>query len=159
MDFQEPAKSGSASGPAAEPTVLSCSHCEGLLYYDPNFANQMAIACSTELTDREKMDKLGFPSYFAQMDEGPDLFDTFFADHSIDATTGELFGRFIAEERDTIRLLRSCYDQLVEAETVENGSDPRMRALETKIDALCGVVAEVREAVLAQTGKSKPKAS
>jgi len=27
-----------------EPTVLSCSHCEGLLYYDPNFANQ-TVAC------------------------------------------------------------------------------------------------------------------
>jgi DNA-directed RNA polymerase subunit RPC12/RpoP len=38
-----PAKS---AGPAAvpEPTVLSCSHCEGLLYYDPNFANQ-TVAC------------------------------------------------------------------------------------------------------------------
>jgi ribosomal protein S27E len=29
---------------APEPTVLSCSHCEGLLYYDPNFANQ-TVAC------------------------------------------------------------------------------------------------------------------
>ena len=27
-----------------EPTVLSCSHCAGLLYYDPNFANQ-TVAC------------------------------------------------------------------------------------------------------------------
>ena len=37
-------KVGSAAGPTAEPTVLSCSHCEGLLYYDPNFANQ-TVAC------------------------------------------------------------------------------------------------------------------
>jgi len=46
MDFHEPAKGGGAAspGPAAEPTVLSCSHCEGLLYYDPNFANQ-TVAC------------------------------------------------------------------------------------------------------------------
>jgi DNA-directed RNA polymerase subunit RPC12/RpoP len=29
---------------APEPPVLSCSHCEGLLYYDPNFANQ-TVAC------------------------------------------------------------------------------------------------------------------
>jgi DNA-directed RNA polymerase subunit RPC12/RpoP len=33
-----------AAPPAPEPTVLSCSHCEGLLYYDPNFANQ-TVAC------------------------------------------------------------------------------------------------------------------
>jgi hypothetical protein len=47
MDFQPPAKGGGvpkAPAPAAEPTVLSCSHCEGLLYYDPNFANQ-TVAC------------------------------------------------------------------------------------------------------------------
>jgi DNA-directed RNA polymerase subunit RPC12/RpoP len=37
---------GQAAAPVAvpEPTVLSCSHCEGLLYYDPNFANQ-TVAC------------------------------------------------------------------------------------------------------------------
>jgi DNA-directed RNA polymerase subunit RPC12/RpoP len=29
---------------APEPTLLSCSHCQGLLYYDPNFANQ-TVAC------------------------------------------------------------------------------------------------------------------
>jgi DNA-directed RNA polymerase subunit RPC12/RpoP len=33
-----------AAAPATEPPVLSCSHCEGLLYYDPNFANQ-TVAC------------------------------------------------------------------------------------------------------------------
>ncbi len=33
-----------SSQPAAEPPVLSCTHCEGLLYYDPNFANQ-TVAC------------------------------------------------------------------------------------------------------------------
>ena len=39
----EPAAPTNASA-AAEPPVLSCSHCEGLLYYDPNFANQ-TVAC------------------------------------------------------------------------------------------------------------------
>ncbi len=38
----EPAAKSAAA--AAEPPVLSCSHCEGLLYYDPNFANQ-TVAC------------------------------------------------------------------------------------------------------------------
>ena len=35
---------GTTSQPSTEPTVLSCSHCEGLLYYDPNYANQ-TVAC------------------------------------------------------------------------------------------------------------------
>jgi DNA-directed RNA polymerase subunit RPC12/RpoP len=39
-----PGKATNAASPAPEPTVLSCSHCEGLLYYDPNFANQ-TVAC------------------------------------------------------------------------------------------------------------------
>jgi DNA-directed RNA polymerase subunit RPC12/RpoP len=33
-----------AAGTGAEPPVLSCSHCEGLLYYDPAFAKQ-TVAC------------------------------------------------------------------------------------------------------------------
>src|SRR5690348_14343738 len=47
---------------------------------DPNFANQMEIASSTDLTDLEKMEKLGFPSYFERLDSDADLFDSFFAD-------------------------------------------------------------------------------
>jgi hypothetical protein len=45
-DAQQGAKSAAPppSRQAAEPPVLSCSHCEGLLYYDPNFANQ-TVAC------------------------------------------------------------------------------------------------------------------
>src|SRR3954454_6531849 len=79
---------------------------------DPNFARQMEIASSRSLTDLEKMDQLGYRAYFEQADEGPDLFDSYFADHSIDPQTGMLFGSFIAEERDTIRLLRASYDRL-----------------------------------------------
>ena len=45
----------------------------------------------------------------------PDIFDGFFKDHSIDIRTGELLGRYIAEERDTARLLRGCYEQLKKA--------------------------------------------
>jgi DNA-directed RNA polymerase subunit RPC12/RpoP len=47
--FEQPFDLGNAA-PAApapsapEPTLLSCSHCQGLLYYDPNFANQ-TVAC------------------------------------------------------------------------------------------------------------------
>lgn len=61
-------------------------------------------------TDLEKMEALGLE----KLDTGdePDVFDGFFRDHTIDVATGELLGRYIAEERDTARLLRACYDQL-----------------------------------------------
>ena len=48
-------------------------------------------------------------SELGKLDTGdePDIFDGFFKDHSIDIRTGELLGRYIAEERDTGRLLRA----------------------------------------------------
>jgi hypothetical protein len=48
----------------------------------------------------------------------PDIFDRFFTDHSIDIQTGALLGRYICEERDSGRLLRSCYEQLKATERV-----------------------------------------
>ena len=44
LDAPKSGQGGASTAPLADPTVLSCSHCEGLLYYDPNFANQ-TVAC------------------------------------------------------------------------------------------------------------------
>jgi hypothetical protein len=76
---------------------------------DPDHAKRLEIAAS-DCTDLEKMKAFGLH----RLDSGdkPDIFDGFFKDHSIDIRTGELLGRYIAEERDTARLLRSCYEQL-----------------------------------------------
>jgi rubrerythrin len=46
---------------------------------------------------------------------GSDTLATIFRDESIDIETGALLGRFIAEERDSERRLRACYEQLREA--------------------------------------------
>ncbi len=64
----------------------------------------------SDRSDLEKMEALGLD----RLDTGdqPDIFDGFFSDHSIDIRTGELLGRYIAEERDSARLLRACYEQL-----------------------------------------------
>ena len=40
------------------------------------------------------------------------FFDDVFKDHSIDIRTGELLGRYIAEEHDTARLAAGCYGEL-----------------------------------------------
>jgi rubrerythrin len=64
----------------------------------------------SERSDLEKMEALRLH----ELDTGdePDVFDSFFSDHSIDIATGALLGRYIAEERDTARILRSCYERL-----------------------------------------------
>ncbi len=107
-----------------------------------------AIALVTsDCSDIEKMEALKLH----RLDRGdkPDIFDDFFKDHSIDIATGELLGRYIAEERDTGRLLRQCYEQL--RRTAPGGSpavsDDRLASLERKFDALYSTVNELRDAI------------
>ncbi|HET9728309.1 MAG TPA: hypothetical protein VFR41_02760 [Acidimicrobiia bacterium] len=75
----------------------------------PDEDRGMATVLS-DCTDLEKMKALKLH----KIDSGdkPDIFDNFFKDHSIDIRTGELLGRYIAEERDSGRLLRGCYKAL-----------------------------------------------
>ena len=87
---------------------------------DPKFDAKMDIASSTTLTDREKFEKLGLSRDVDPSE--PDVFSRFFDDKSIDIQTGALLGRYIAEERDSGRLLRGCYDQLCAAENGHSSS-------------------------------------
>ncbi|MHB8464089.1 MAG: hypothetical protein ACYDH6_09400 [Acidimicrobiales bacterium] len=113
---------------------------------DPGFEKRMAIAGSTKKSDLEKMEKLGFD----RLDTGerPDIFDGVFKDHSIDIRTGELLGRYIAEERDSARILRCCYLQLKEG----GGGEARAEIdrLGARVEDLCQSIEEVRDLVLAQ---------
>jgi hypothetical protein len=117
---------------------------------DPEFAKRMAIA-SSDRTDLEKMQKFGYGKRPAA--DAPDFFDDIFKDHSIDICTGELLGRYIAEERDSGRLLRSCYEQL--AAGAGQPSADRLSALEEKIDAVCAAVEQLASA--STNGASKAK--
>jgi rubrerythrin len=106
---------------------------------------------SSDCSDLEKMKALKLH----KLDTGdkPDIFDDFFKNHSIDIRTGELLGRYIAEERDTARLLRSCYDQLVAASKSTGAPVPAeesLASLEAKVDTLCRAVEELRQIVCAQ---------
>jgi hypothetical protein len=117
---------------------------------DPGHAKRLKTARSGK-SDLEKMEALGLD----KLDTGdqPDIFDKFFADHSIDIQTGALLGRYIAEERDSARLLRSCYLQLKAAAGDDGGAvdGERLDVLEGKIDAVCRAVEELRQIVCAQT--------
>ena len=123
---------------------------------DPDAAKRKTLVRSKR-SDLEKMKALGLH----KLDTGddPDIFDDFFKDHSIDVQTGALLGRYIAEERDTGRLLRSCYECLkAAAGGSEDASDddatpgtPTMESLDAKVDALCRAVDELRQIVCAQS--------
>lgn len=112
---------------------------------DPKHAERMEIA-SSDRTDLDKLEALGIMDAFTQ-DDKPDIFDGFFKDHSIDITTGGLLGRYIAEERDTGRLLTGCRATLVEREPNANTAAPdgdRLNALEDRVDTLLKAVEDVR---------------
>ena len=96
----------------------------------------MKIAKSSR-SDLEKMK--AFKLHRLDTGSKPDIFDGFFNDHSIDIHTGALLGRYIAEERDTARLLRACYEQLKQQASgdADLESDDAVTRLETKVDALC----------------------
>ena len=69
-----------------------------------------------------------------------DVFTRFFDDTTIDPETGALLGRYIAEERDSGRRLRSEYDRVCGAAT--QSSD--IAELRARVDALREEVARLR---------------
>lgn len=67
---------------------------------------KFAMACST-LSDIEKFEVFGV----GRKPGGPDVFDRMFENKDLDPVTGGLLGRYIAEERDSGRILhraRKC---------------------------------------------------
>ncbi len=114
---------------------------------DGTFDDAMAVVRS-DRSDLEKMKALKLH----KLDTGsePDIFDGFFRDHTIDIRTGELLGRYITEERDSARLLRSCYEQLKAARDVRDAPADALASLDGKVDALCRAVEELRQIVCAQ---------
>jgi rubrerythrin len=122
---------------------------------DSELRRAMEIVGS-DCSDLEKMKALKLH----KLDTGdkPDIFDGLFKDHTIDIRTGELLGRYIAEERDTARLLRSCYEQLAAADKDQGGSGraaagadrETLESLDAKVDSLGRAVEELRQIVCAQ---------
>lgn len=75
---------------------------------DPDFDHTMRVATST-ITDVEKFEQLGVGQ--PADESGGDLLLQLLADRSIDPLTAGLLGRFIAEERDSGRILQAAYQQ------------------------------------------------
>jgi len=92
-------------------------------------------------------------------DEVLGFFDNVFADHTIDVQTGMLLGRYIAEEHDSARLLRQCYEALVAEERGAGdgrpgGFDDRLDVLTGQVESLCRAVDDLRQIVGAQAAPS-----
>jgi rubrerythrin len=125
---------------------------------DETLQEKLEIARSG-CSDLEKMEALGLGQ--EKSADEPDVFDNFFADHSIDIRTGELLGRYIAEERDSGRLLRECYGCLrqaapavmtkqdAKADKAARATAQRLTAIEAKVDQLCCAIDELSRAVRA----------
>ncbi len=136
---------------------------------DPKRAERLSIACSPDISDYDKMHALGVARIAEDAGkDGPDVFDRFFNDHTIDIQTGELLGRYIAEERDSGRRLRACYLAVTaehEAQTGSSGKSARrdkdIKRLEDKLDALCAAVEQLQRSVTtpAKNGSSRAKTS
>lgn len=113
---------------------------------DPKHAERMELVRSGR-SDLDKLEALGILALCVPEGE-PDVFDGLFRDHSIDIQTGGLLGRYIAEERDTLRLVSACRARLEAARgDSERATAQRLSALEEKVDAVLQVVEEIRSVV------------
>ena len=110
---------------------------------DPGLAARVAIAAGSA-SDCDKFERLG---YSTQPAAGPDIFARFFDDTTIDVSTAELMGRYIAEERDTERRLRACYCAVHEAESVADaGSSSAKVSTGSSLDQrLCRMEAAIAD--------------
>jgi rubrerythrin len=119
---------------------------------DPGFADRLETVKSRDTTDLEKLEAIGLLDFCVAEGE-PDVFDNFFRDHSIDVQTGELLGRYIAEERDTLRLVAGCASILqsrVNGGKPATGTSDQLASLEHKVDAVCRAVEELQQIICAQ---------
>ncbi|MCU1503563.1 MAG: hypothetical protein JWM12_2917 [Ilumatobacteraceae bacterium] len=113
---------------------------------DPGLPERCSIAGSADLDDCEKFQRLGFTKAPADKD----IFSNFFDDITMDIQTGELMGRYVSEERDTGRMLRSCYAAI----SAQNGSTT---TIEDRLQRIECALAELAAATSAAAPKAKSK--
>ena len=112
---------------------------------DSQFKKTMQIV-SSNLDDASKFEKLGIGQ---GEPEGEDKLLELLADKSIDPQTGALLGRFIAEERDSGRILQQAY-QCAKGISPAAGETATLASIQEQITRLTEIVGEMQ---------SKPKKS
>ena len=96
---------------------------------DAKLPEKMTVARS-DRSDKEKAEYFGLSNAETTLT----YFDNVFKDHSIDIKTGELLGRYIAEEHDTARLAKTCYDALCAVAAAERPAESTVATLESPVD-------------------------
>lgn len=111
---------------------------------DPDFKKRMDVVCSSR-SDIEKFEALGYGRRNAA-DLTRDL-NKLFDDETIDSQTGALLGRFIAEERDSVRRLNACHEALraraPERRRASNGGGEQ-HVVEQRIAEITRMLADLR---------------
>jgi len=98
---------------------------------------------ASDATDAEKVAMLTGGNR-AGDGETRDPFKGFFNDTSIDPQTGELLGRYIAEERDSGRRLKAEYDRVCAGKTA-NGNNAELAELTACVASLQQEVGKLRK--------------
>lgn len=108
---------------------------------NPEFDTRLAAARS----DRSDADKFGSVLGYGG-EAGPDPLERLFDDPSIDAQTGALLGRFIAEERDSERRLRAQWARVrAAAPGAAGGEDALIEDIAARIDRLARTIEEIKQ--------------
>jgi len=131
-----------------------------------DYTKQIEIVTS-DCSDYGKVQALELTDLAAKVaDLENDPFRRLFNDLTIEVQTGALLGRYIAEERDSARMLAACATAMVakygSVDASGDESVDRLAVLDEKLDALCAAVGHVQQTVSgkpAANGKDKAKAT
>ena len=115
--------------------------------HDDKFEKTMKLVCS-DATDAEKFSRLGYDKPVNE--EGKDGLLQLLADKTIDPQTGALLGRFIAEERDSGRILREACQC---AKDLSNSDD--QESTQITLTQVCAQLEKLTEAVSELQGANK----
>ncbi len=132
----------------------------GLLPRESDAAAKLEIASSSTLSDREKFEKLEVGRSVSDRAGDNDVFVNMFKDTTIDIQTSTLLGRYVAEERDSGRMLSACYSELCRREnggggtvsaSVAAGLEARLDRMEVLLEKVCDTLTSREKA----TSKAK----
>ncbi len=123
---------------------------------DPKFDKTMKLVAS-DASDLEKFEKLGYDKTPDEAEEDELL--RVLADKSIDPQTGALLGRFIAEERDSGRILREAYlcarKRSGEMPDSARTDQATLSQISVQLEELTKAVAQLQTAVQLEPNRSR----
>jgi len=129
----------------------------GVIPKESDAADKLEIASSKTLTDREKFEKLNVGRSVSDRAGENDVFVNMFKDTTLDIQTSALLGRYIAEERDSGRMLSGCYNELCQRDEAGNGalSSSVAAGLEARLDRMETLLEKVCETLTATAKPAK----